>query len=424
MQNSKQIKRLFLITNDYPYGNGEGSFILPELPFLKRDFEVTIISTSLSDEQTANVDSDIKVIHYDRKASIFMKLIDTFCYMFHKESYVELKEILSSGHDILKKLKDSILFFEEARRFKRFLKRTSLIDAKSRIPTIVYSYWYTFYTYTAVSMFRSCDNVKVITRTHRYDLYDEGYAGNRQPFKRYMNRYIDEIVFIAEHGRQYFLNNYSDQKSILEDKCQLYRLGVSPIERKDKYIPKQNSNTEYVVASCALLIPRKRVELIIEGLSLIDNLNIKWIHFGDGEQFDEITELAKRKLGSKPCISYEFAGYVESQNILKYYEDNPVDVFITTTASEGCPVSVQEAMAYGIPIIGTSVAEIPYMIDGNGILLSENPDPYDVRDAIVKLLTSADRNQMSIRSWELWKDNFDSNINMDQFSKFLASICR
>lgn len=53
---------LFLITTDFPYGRGEASFILPELPYWVEKFNLTIISNSLDNEQTVHSGNDIKVI--------------------------------------------------------------------------------------------------------------------------------------------------------------------------------------------------------------------------------------------------------------------------------------------------------------------------------------------------------------------------
>ena len=61
------------------------------------------------------------------------------------------------------------------------------------------------------------------------------------------------------------------------------------------------------------------------------------------------------------------------------------DSFITTSSTEGLPVSIQEAMAAGIPIIGTNVGGIPEMIDGNGVLLSANPSNKEVAEAILRI---------------------------------------
>ena len=114
---------LYLITNDFPFGQSEASFILPELPYLKQYFHITIISCSLSGVQTTCVDEDIDIIHYNRKASIFRKLLDCISLLGEIETYIELWNIITSGSKIGRRIFESVLFGEESKRFERFLKQ-------------------------------------------------------------------------------------------------------------------------------------------------------------------------------------------------------------------------------------------------------------------------------------------------------------
>jgi glycosyltransferase involved in cell wall biosynthesis len=409
-------KKLYLVTTDFPYGRGENSFIMPELPYLKEKFDITIISNSLEHEQTVILDDDIRIIHYERKASFLCKLWDSICYFGCKDAYLELWDIIRSERKKLRCFMESVLFFEEARRFERFLKKNQIIDSEE--PAIIYNYWFTYYCLAVVRMFGKNSNIKIVTRAHRYDLYDEGYQGGRQPFKRQMDKNLDNIIFIAEHGRQYYLNKYNKNCS---EKYQLFRLGVTPTGRTNIGIT--NKYNQFMLVSCSLVIPRKRVELIVDALTEIDDIDIKWIHFGDGPDLDNMVDYAKGKLDCKNNISYEFKGFVESEQIMEFYEGNFVDAFITTTESEGCPVSVQEAMAYGIPIIGTDIAEIPYMIHGNGILLGANPKNGEVSRAIKAIhgLSEQDVALMREKSYQLWKENFDGAVNAKKFVAFLEN---
>lgn len=410
---------LYLITNDFPYGDGEGSFILPELPYLKQKFDITIISHSLSMVLTEQVDGDIKVIHYTRKASVWQKICDSLCYFFERDAYQEIREIIRSKSNVLGKIVESVLFYEEARRFKRFLVKENVID-KERLG-VIYCYWYTFYCYTVSKLFAGNTKLKIVTRTHRYDLYDEGTRFGRQMFKRQMDRHLDAVIFIAEHGRRYYLNKYQIDGD-WKKKYVLYRLGVQAAQRP--MLLEMSNKTEFLLVSCSLIIPRKRVELIVDGLKHIDNFCIRWVHFGDGIDFLNLQNYAYMKLGNMDNISYEFKGLCKTEEIIRFYTQNHVDAFITTTQSEGCPVSIQEAMACGIPIIGTSVAEIPYMIKGNGYLLSENPNGREIAEVIQRMITLSDEEMLYMRkkSYELWHQEFNVSNNASRFAEFLYEL--
>lgn len=411
-------KKLYLITNDFPYGQGEASFIMPELPFLTDAFDVTIISNSLSAEQTVELGNSIHIVHYDRKATAIQKLWDSICYFFSRDSYLELNDILKSSKNIWRGIFESILFFEEARRLERFLKKNSIIDKEEE--AVIYCYWFTYYCLSMAHLYGDNPKIKLITRTHRFDLYNEGYCGGRQPFKRQMDQKCDNIIFIAEHGRQFYWKQYNIKENY--NKYRLYRLGVTPIN--EQRVTRRKEGTPFLLVSCAIVITRKRVEMIVDVLAEISDIDIKWVHFGDGADFEGLKEKCKKRLDAKSNIAYDLRGYVKSEDIMRFYGDNYVDAFITTTASEGCPVSVQEAMAYGIPIIGTAVAEIPFMIDGNGILLSENPSIEETVSAIRKIahMGETEINAMRNKSLFLWEKEFNGKANAAKFVDFLDKL--
>ena len=86
------------------------------------------------------------------------------------------------------------------------------------------------------------------------------------------------------------------------------------------------------------MIPLKRIGLIIDGLSLLPSeIRVLWIHLGDGEERRRLQEQADVKFVGKSNIEYEFKGYLDNEQIHKFYEEDSVDLFITTSETEGCP---------------------------------------------------------------------------------------
>ena len=139
----------------------------------------------------------------------------------------------------------------------------------------------------------------------------------------------------------------------------------------------------------------------------------------------QLKNYAYAELADKKNITYEFKGYLDSNQIRKVYEEEKIDGFITTSSTEGgCPVTIQEAMSYGVPIIGTDVGGITEMIDENGFLLPTNPAPEEVAEIIKKLFNMGEeeREQLSRKAYETWKNKFDISVNLKNLTATIHSM--
>lgn len=76
---------------------------------------------------------------------------------------------------------------------------------------------------------------------------------------------------------------------------------------------------------------------------------IKFHVFGDGEE--------SNLLGSYPNIKWH--GAVEDMSL----HWNKIDLLLISSRAEGLPMAALEAMAYGIPVIGTKVGDLPLLVD-------------------------------------------------------------
>lgn len=104
------------------------------------------------------------------------------------------------------------------------------------------------------------------------------------------------------------------------------------------------------------LVPIKRAELLLEGLRLLrqraPQLNVRSIVAGDGELRGRIERaITEHRLADR----VHCAGWVRDMPSL--YAD--ADVVCLTSANEGTPVSLIEALAAGKPVVATAVGGVP-----------------------------------------------------------------
>lgn len=418
------MKRLVLITDAFPWGRGEISFILPELSYLMKEYRVTVLSRSpmrLCKEGMDKVDlhEDIELLHYPELEDI-PKMIKWGCLipaLLAKDFREEMYAIIKSKQGI-HNLKQMYFFWIRANKLRKWMREQGLFNNLEN--TIFYSYWANYSVYSLAMEKRDNPTLRFVSRIHRYDLYNEYFPGGRQPFKRMVDAWIDKMVFIAREGLDYYIKNYTDNKEDC-DKYVLCKLGVE--EQAEK--PEKKGSSFLRLVSCSAVNERKRVGLIVRALAELDE-KVEWHHFGEGPEYDKTKSLADSLLGMKDNIQYEFHGFTPNEEIIKYYQKNYVDCFITTSANEGCPVSIQEAMSFGIPIIGTDVGEIRYMIDGNGVLLTADPTVQEVTATVSKVREMLEHSEekMRERSLELWKRDYDIENNAKHFIEVLESCGR
>lgn len=413
------MKKLYIATERFPFENGEKTFIGIELEKLLQQYDVTIIShanTNVKKRRIAFGISSIDVVNICIKIGIWKKIYYLFRYFFSLDGIREVADIVRSKGRIGLKLYQSIGFYLLALENWRCLSKLDVIKKDTEF--IFYSYWYYYYTYSMTRMKNKFPKMKIITRTHGFELYHERYSGGRQPFKSIMDKRLDRIIFACDFAKRYYIDNISFVDS---SKYIVSKIGTpAPIERKN--IEKEEN---FVLVSCSRVVKLKRVDLIIDALALWQGKIIEWHHFGDGEEFQYICQYAKKKLERNSQVVYFLHGYTENQIILDFYSKRNVGCFILTSSTEGgAPVSIQEAMAYGIPIIGASVGGITEMIKGNGILLDKNPTPADIGRALENIirLNVEDLDGMRECSRKIWQEEYQAEVNSDYVLELINSL--
>ncbi len=116
-------------------------------------------------------------------------------------------------------------------------------------------------------------------------------------------------------------------------------------------------NEQRLIVSFSNVIPLKRVELIFEVLNGLVNHEIRWVHFGDGQNLPELEQ--KIALEKKSHLTVEFRGRVSNEEVLDFYKQEGPYFFINLSTSEGIPVSIMEAFSVGIPVVATAVGGSP-----------------------------------------------------------------
>ena len=406
------MKRIILITSHFPYIGGE-QFLETEIKYYK-DIEVIILPLKKNSKRRdlpKNITVDDYIAENILKKSKFYYLLKSL------KDRVFYKELASERWIPIKKLKIFLSSIYSYEMYKEILNNYfSKFDDLDKV--LVYTYWNNGVTY-ALQTLKIKYGYKLVSRIHRGDLYRERKPYNYMPLKKHFTTNIEKIFTITESANSYLKNTYGFSEDIL----QLSRLGV---EDKGIVTKCSKENTLYLV-SCSFLTEVKQVHKIIESLELIarkrKDIFFNWTHIGSGKLYNKLVSYAKKKLDNIKNVSYNFVGEFENYKVYEFYKNNPVDLFINVSESEGVPVSIMEAMSCHIPIIAPDVGGIKDMvIDGyNGILLKSN---FEIKD-IVSALNNIEffkNNKTRDNSYKVFLDKYNAEKNYTEFVKNLIKI--
>lgn len=212
-----------------------------------------------------------------------------------------------------------------------------------------------------------------ISRAHGYDLYLERSQTGYRPFHRQLYCRLDEIAAISDHGKQYLEKLYGNEETV-----SVYRLGAVD---QGCHNPCARRETLRII-SCSRTIHLKRLDRLVDALTLITDRPVHWTHLGGGEAQEALERYAAEKLPANVTVT--FSGTIPNTQVYETYKQQPFHVFVNVSETEGVPVAIMEAMSFDIPVIATAVGGTPELMEEgkNGYLLPKDFSDAELADRI------------------------------------------
>lgn len=400
------MKTLILITNSFPYGLPESSFLREEVKYLREKFRLVIIARNIENELYVPQPADVVLYRYNANKG-YNSLILCLFSLFQKDFYKELVNCKKQRKLQWASFVRILRFMMRSIHFSKYLK--SIIAKSADSDIIYYTYWNDYATYSCVNIKK--DNQRVVSRLHGGDLYKLPINGHYLPFKDITNNKVDKLVFISDAGKKYYNSTYKNRA----DKSCVCRLGVLSRRGNTQFLNRESLK----LVSFSYVRDIKRIDLIIDALTLIDGIKIEWVHIGAGYIFDKILQYAHEKLDSKPNVRFEFKGSMKNEDALDYISSVDFDFLLNTSSTEGLPMTMMEAMSMGIPVIGTDVGGVKeIIINGfNGYLLDANFLVSDLVKLLVKyyFLPYNDKLVFRNNAFKTWHEKYNGSVNFRYF---------
>lgn len=185
---------------------------------------------------------------------------------------------------------------------------------------------------------------------------------------------------------------------------------------KDKSVEKRNT-----VMTISRLVPKNGVDILIRAIAEVKKEipDIQCRIAGDGPERAALVALAG-ELGVRDAVV--FLGTMPHEQLPEQLYH--ADVFVRMSRSEGMGNAFVEAIAAGVPVIGTRVGGITDIIeDGNTGLFAAVDDPADCANKIIRLLREAPYAEaMAARAREKILHRFDWDSIADQYRKIFHNL--
>lgn len=162
------------------------------------------------------------------------------------------------------------------------------------------------------------------------------------------------------------------------------------------------------------LVKKNAVEDIIESLEFLPSY-VKLVIIGQGNEKARLHRLVEMKKLESRVI---FLGHVPNVDLPKYLHAS--DIFVRPSVSEGLGNSFLEAMASGIPVIGTPVGGIPdFLRDGETGLFCEVHNPRSIAQKVEKLIKDRESRDYIVRQA---KEMVENKYNWEKISREMKDI--
>lgn len=362
---------LLYLTHTFPCP--DDIFPINELPFLSnRDWQVIVIPCGRSHSAgpafplPSGIRCDLRLLGY-ALAKLARILTPTALRLLHMEwSHRHMSGQRFSWFAAIKACASAAFARQK-------LRQIILENQLESQPLVIYSFWFSHHAMAMPLLKAEFSQIRFVSRAHGIDIYPERHPYDYLPFYKARARTPDVLVPCSQDGLRTFL-----AEGVPKERLILSHLGVTA--GPSSPCP-ASAEGELALVSCSSLLPVKRVPLLVQRLADLaqarPQLHITWHHLGDGPEAANVRESVERWLRPLTNIIPRLHGQLLPKDVRAFLAGSscPLDVLVNVSSSEGLPVSMMEALAAGLPVVGPAVGGVAEIVTaGTGILLPPTCD--------------------------------------------------
>jgi glycosyltransferase involved in cell wall biosynthesis len=399
---------LVLLTSAFPFGNKSETFLESEIEVLARRFPRILVLPSHREPGVRRLPGNVELVEMGwleeppRREKLRALASD--------EAVEVMRETLT-GVDGRSHLRSPRIHLDIlARNVLKLRELSALLDDRPGLrDAVFYDYWFENST-LALALARRRGIVRAAAcRAHGFDLYDERWEGGLVPFRAFKLTGLDLVAPVSEFGTRYLKERAPGSA---DNHIRTFRLGVRP--QPDHDPPPSDPP---LVLSVGSMLPAKRVALVPEVLARVGRA-LRWVHLGDGPARPAV-EAAAGRLPER--VRWELRGHVDNAEVLRFYRENGVAAMLSLSVSEGLPVSMMEALSFGVPVVSPGVHGVPEAVNEvTGVLLQPDAGVEETAVALCSALEPERFDRRRIRAF--FRERFEAGANYDRFADALIAL--
>lgn len=388
-------------------------FMITEIKYAEKEFNyIEYINPHLDNDNSCEIEST-NVIFTEAKKKRLNVYINTFWGLFRKEVRKDVLEAIKTRKfgiqfilHLLKEIYPSEVVFQ-------ILKKR--MDMKYSDDNVcVLSAWFNSNAYAVARLKRRYPQIEAVSYAHAFEVNPERGPFIKLSMNDYKHTFLDNVYFISKNVMMSYLNELGYKDQIFLNRINVHYLGTI---NRDSYSKKENSKVFHLL-SCSGMSHVKRIELILKMLENWKIGSILWTHIGCGPLWEEIKQQSINIESENPNVKINLLGKLTNREVHEFYRKNSIDLFINVSKSEGLPVSIMEAISYGVPVIATDVGGTSEIVnDKTGFLISSNPNIREI-EKIIKNYIELPRDKKELlkkNAKTFWEEKFDADKNGPMF---------
>jgi L-malate glycosyltransferase len=284
-------------------------------------------------------------------------------------------------------------------------------------PHIIHSHRYKENILAYVSS-RFIPSIKLISTQHGMPEIHEGkrnvkhFLISRSNFFM-LSHYFHQVVGVSQDIQKAFIKQYGFK----EENVSYIHNGMEITG----ILPKRANKMEFTIGSSGRLFPIKDYPLMVEIAKIVakKSKNVRFILAGDGPERNRLESLMQDY-----DLEEFFTLMGHTDNMDAFYQE--LDLYINTSLHEGIPMSILEAMSYGLPVIAPDVGGISEIIeDGVEGYLIHGRDPEDFSERCIRLVENRQlRAKMSKAAREKVIKEFSMERMAEQYYNLYMQIAK